>query len=135
MPPKKKVEPNPKVDEFINKVDDNTSSDDEPYELVVQKVRTQTAPPVMDEVLPEPVKPKRVVRRKPKTPAVSPHPEGPDPLTSIQAELIAMREELARSKVESATARKQAEDVKKENVAIRKNEIDARREMMRLRFN
>ena len=144
MPRKNKTEPDLKVQEFISKSNDQSSSEDEAIELVIQKVRRPE--PVIPETM-IPVPPKRIRKKYPKTPIVVQQTGGllPDPVADIpvisqiptgippvvlpdyQAEAKLLREELDRTK-------KGLHDAKKENLTIRKNDLDTRREMMRLRF-
>ena len=137
MPRKTKPEPDPKVQDFIAKSNDQSSSEDEAIELVIQKVRRPE--PVIPETM-IPVPPKRIRKKYPKTPIVVQQTGGllPDPVADIpviapvvlpdyQAEAKLLREELDRTK-------KGLHDAKKENLTIRKNDLDTRREMMRLRF-
>ena len=139
MPRKTKTEPDPKVQDFIDKSNDQSSSEDEPLELVIQKVRrpvpTVVEPvvePVVEKVLPVP--PKRI-RKKYPAKISTPNPELTTDITSTiqpvlpdyQSEAKLLREELERTK-------KGLHEAKRENMSIRKNDLDTRRELMRLRF-
>jgi hypothetical protein len=114
------IEDNPKISDFINRTEE---SSDEELEIVVQTIKPPPAPK----------------KRKVKLPSIAPSaPSAPsvaNDYSSLLEQMEKMREELATSKSESASIRKQSEALVKENSYIRKNEIDARREMMRLKFN
>ena len=148
MSRKTKNEPDLKVVDFINKSNDQSSSEDEPLELVIQKVRRphsgadeaktgsgaiETVPDVETHIvnpISQPVVPKRIRKKYPKkeTPTQTTPPVPPStPDSDYLAEVKSLREELERAK-------KGLHEVKKENISIRKNDLDTRREMMRLRF-
>jgi len=129
MPPRKKIEPNPKVESFISRTDNNSSSEDEPLEIVVQRVRKVVEPiPVVEPVVVEPIKKKVVRKPRPKTAVLPPIVEPTPIVNDTQQELKALREELALSK-------KKHSDTHNENISLRRNEIDLRRQAMVLRFN
>ena len=146
MSRKTKNEPDLKVVDFINKSNDQSSSEDEPLELVIQKVRRphsgfptggDKVPDVETHIvnpISQPVVPKRIRKKYPKkeTQTLNPSPTTPPvppstPDSDYLAEVKTLREELERAK-------KGLHEVKKENISIRKNDLDTRREMMRLRF-
>lgn len=121
MPRKPKVvEPNEKVEEFVSRAEDKSSSDSE-LEIVVKK-RPVCAP----------VKAKRTRKVKTPTPLSSPV-VAPEPKEN--PELLSLQQQLAEMKTQLEQAKNETLSTKKENIAIRRNELDARREMMKIRFN